>query len=220
MSVTEQNPESEAATGGGSKPLAGEIRQFITLPRWLVYFQAALLGIVATTFFIFGLMVGSLTSGNVAPAVEKFDCRVSGVVEYFDGNNVLPDEGAVVFLLPRDGKPQERAAASSVSPDSFLALDNPGIEVVHQLGGAIVRADQNGEFEVVVDASLGDGVDYFFLVVSRNKQDEEAKPLSKQQVAAIGSWFLPVERVMNDRAIFWDVVNARSERAKLTTVRF
>lgn len=180
-----------------------------------------MLGIVATTFFIFGLMVGSLTSSGNPSASETFDCRVSGVVEYEDANgDPLPDEGAVVFLFPAEGKPQERAAASSVSPDSFQALDNPGIEIVHRLGGAIVRADENGEFEVVVDGTPGSGKDYYLLVVSRNQAAGNAKPLSKKQVAVIGTFFLPVERVMNDRAIYWDELTAQSDRMTLPLVSF
>ncbi len=197
-----------------------QFQKTITLPRWLVYFQAAMLGIVATTFFIFGLMVGSVTSGSVTESIEKFDCRVSGVVQYADGGDVLADAGAVVFLLPRAAKPQQRAAASSVNPDSFMALDNPGIEVVHQLGGAIVRADENGQFEVVVDAGVGKAIDYFVLVVSRNKAEESAEPLTKQQVAGIGTWFMPVERVMSDRAIYWDTLSLSTEQVELPAIRF
>ncbi len=56
----------------------------ISVPRWVVYFQGALLGIVAATFFIFGLMVGSITSEtSVKPLVKS--CQVNGEVTYSTG---------------------------------------------------------------------------------------------------------------------------------------
>jgi hypothetical protein len=179
-----------------------------------------LLGIIATTFFIFGLMVGSLTSGVDVNAEARFDCRVSGIVEYRDDGELLPDAGAVVFLLPKKEKPDERAAASPVSPEGFRALDNPGIEILHQLGGAVVRADENGKFDVLIDGNAGLGVEYHFLIVSRHQARDESEPLSKQQVAAIGTFFMPVERLVNDSAIYWSSLTAREKRIEIPKVEF
>lgn len=195
-------------------------RQTVAIPRWIIYFQAALLGIIATTFFIFGLMVGSLTSGVDANADARFDSHVSGVVQYWEDGNLIPDEGAVVFLLPKKAKPDERAAASPVSPEGFRALDNPGIEILHQLGGAVVRTDENGKFDVLIDGNAGLGVDYHFLVVSRHQSRDESEQLSKQQVAAIGTFFMPVERLVNDQAIYWSSLSAREKRIEMPTVEF
>ena len=196
------------------------ILQTVEIPRWIVYFQAALLGIIATTFFIFGLMVGSLTSGVDVNAESRFDVRVSGTVEYRTDGKLLPDEGAVIFLLPKQEKPDERAAARPVSPAGFRALDNPGIEIVHQLGGAIVRADENGKFNVLIDGNAGLGIDYHLLVVSRNCSRDEAELLTKQQVAAIGTFFMPVERLVNDQAIYWSSLTAREKVIELPKVEF
>ncbi len=192
----------------------------IVLPRWIVYFQAALLGVIATTFFIFGLMVGSLTSGIEPDELAKFECQISGTVEYPTDDGMQPDEGAVVLFLPKNVRPDQPSAGSLVSPAGFQALDNLGIDNLHALGGAIVRADQNGDFKVKVDAAGGKGVDYFLLVVSRHVANDNGLALTKQQLAGINSFFIPAERVVDDQAIYWDSINAHSSKQKKIKVSF
>ena len=214
-SVSQPNPASIPVTEGNTDLVS----RTIAVPRWVVYFQAALLGIVATTFFIFGLMVGNLTTVAPSGVAAKFDCQVSGIIRFDSGDSPVPDAGAVIFLLPKNSRPEERSAGNLVSPDGFEPLNNPGIEVVNQLGGAVVRADESGRFNVVIDASQS-GVDYFLLVVSKNVSNDNPQPLTKLQVATIGTFYLPVERVMNDRAIYWSTIKARTEKIELPVVDF
>ena len=75
-----------------------ETTNTITLPRSVVYFQAALLGVIATTFFIFGLMVGSLTSNNGFEP-EIVSCEVSGEIVYEKNGVEYQDSGAVVMMI-------------------------------------------------------------------------------------------------------------------------
>ena len=89
-----------------SKPASWS--ELIEVPRWAVYSQAALLGLIATTFFIFGMMVGNLTSNSSAEINQTFDCRVVGSVAYRVDGDLRADEGAVVMLLPQDRKPDVR----------------------------------------------------------------------------------------------------------------
>jgi hypothetical protein len=203
-------PVTEA---GGQRPA------MVSLPRWVVYFQAAMLGVIAATFFVFGLMVGSQTSGTSVNEESTYDCRVSGIIQFQSDHETLPDAGAVVFLLPRNGRPVERAAGSSVSPHDFEPLNNPGIEIVNRLGGSVVRADENGVFDVLVDGS-DSGIQYYLLVVSRNQSDAAPRPLAKLQTAVIGTFFMPVERVINDRAIFWSEVTADRKKIALPKIEF
>jgi len=193
--------------------------KLITLPRWVVYFQAALLGLIATTFFVFGLMVGSLTSGTEAETGATFDVQVTGAVVWDHGTGWVADEGAVLFLLPRTGKPLERAAGNSVAPDSFEPLNNPGVAIVNRLGGAVVRTDTTGKFDILIDGSES-GIDYFVLVVSRNQIEKKPHSLTKQQLAAIGTYFVPVESVINDRAMYWSTLKASKEKIDLGTIKF
>ena len=50
------------------------VSRTIAVPRWVVYFQAALLGLVATTFFIFGLIITSRYKGAIAKVSDLYQC--------------------------------------------------------------------------------------------------------------------------------------------------
>lgn len=186
----------------------------------MVYFQAAMLGLIATIFFIFGMMVGSLTSNASQEVNPRFDCRVLGSVAYRSDGDLRADEGAVIFLLPQGQKPDERFPGKLVNPDTFKALDNSAIDRIHELGGTVVRADQNGQFDVVVDAVRGVGVGYYMLVVSNNVRGIDTEPMSKEQVAAIGTFFIPVEDVVEDRSFYWLKLTADRERIDMPEVEF
>lgn len=178
-----------------------------------------MLGVVATTFFAFGLMVGNLTSGSQADDEAPFDTRVTGQVLYDNGRAMAPDNGAVVLLLPKEKKPMERAAGNSVYPEDFEPLDNPGVEIVNGLGGAVVRTDDIGRYDVLVDGRQS-GIEYWVLIVSRHQADDDPEPLDKLQTAAIGTFYMPVERVINDRAFYWSSLTADRESVELGTVEF
>jgi len=196
------------------------MQQRVSIPRWIIYSQAALLGLVASTFFVFGMMVGSLTSGSSEEINRTFDCRVLGSVAYRSDGDLKADEGAVVFLLPISRKPDERAPGKLVNPETFKALDNAAIDRIHELGGAVVRADQNGQFDVVVDAKRGSGLGYYLLIVSKNVRGVDTEPMTKEQVAAIGTFFIPVEDVVEDRSFYWLKLAAKSDRIDLPEIEF
>jgi hypothetical protein len=191
----------------------------ILIPRWIVYFQAALLGIIATTFFVFGLMVGCLTSGQSNQTVRTQPCVVSGTVQYDSAKGTIPDQGAVVFLLPKNRRPEERSPGNLVAPRNFEPLNNPGIEIINRLGGAVVRTDEFGKFNLTVDGS-SQGIEYFVLVVSKNRRTDDPAPMSKQQVAVIGTFFMPVDRVIDGQAYYWSSLTARGDSAELGEVDF
>ena len=217
-----QNDNDAAAQAeSGQSGRQSSWNQTIPIARWVVYCQAALLGLIAFSFFMFGMLVGSFTSTGGNQVNARFDCRVLGSVAYRDqSGDLLADEGAVVFLLPCDQKPQERSLASLVSPETFKVLDNPAIDSIHELGGAVVRADQNGRFDVFIDASYGDGMDYNLLIVSKNVRGVATDPMTKEQIAGISTYFAPVEDVVQDRSYYWVKITADGERIDLPEYEF
>jgi hypothetical protein len=219
---TKRNVEPSAGTGSGpTKSSKFESwKERIEIPRWAVYCQAALLGLIATTFFIFGMMVGTLTSGTGDAINATFDCRVVGSVAYRVDGDLRADEGAVVILLPKDKKPDARAPGESVNPGTFKPLDNAAIDRIHELGGAVVRANENGQFDVMIDANYGNGLEYYLLIVSKNQRGVDTDPMTKEQVATIGTFFMPVEDVVEDRSFYWMKFNADRERIDLAEVEF
>ena len=92
---TELEPEGPAQSDSKVDRWA-QWRELVTVPRWAIYCQAALLGIIATTFFVFGMMVGSLTS-NSTEVNATFDCRVVGSVAYRIDGDLKADDGAVIL---------------------------------------------------------------------------------------------------------------------------
>lgn len=195
-------------------------REPVSIPRWIIYTQAALLGGVGTLFFLFGILVGHFTSDRGAEVNATFDCRVIGTVAYRIDGDLRADEGAVVFLLPEMKKPDQRSPAELVNPATFKALDNAAIDRIHELGGAVVRTDENGSFDVMVDANYGNGISYYLLVVSKNKRGFDTSQLTKEQNAVISTFFIPVEDVLDDRSYHWMKVVAYEERLDLPEIEF
>lgn len=185
-----------------------ELSNIITLPRRVVYFQAAMLGLIATTFFIFGLMVGSLTANN-GYEPEIVSCRVSGQVVYNDDGIERSDSGAVVLLISTVNRPTERLNPGSIHPDSFVPLENDVITTIHELGGAITRTDSAGSFNFEVDSPAK----YELIVISKNKPGGTA--LSKRQMAAISTYFSPVENLRAKKAVHLDTLKIDATQKKL-----
>ena len=215
--------QSDPDSGNGSgepKQRSGSWKQTVPIARWVIYCQAALLGLIAISFFMFGILVGSFTSGSSDQVNARFDCRVLGSVVYRKQGDLMADQGAVVFLLPCDHKPDERASGKLVSPETFKVLDNSAIDTIHELGGAVVRADENGQFDVLIDAAYGDGVDYNLLIVSKNVRGVDTESMTKEQIAGISTFFMPVEDVVEDRSYHWVKITADGERIDLPEYEF
>lgn len=177
----------------------------VTLPRWVVYFQGALLGVVATTFFIFGMMVGSLTN----PAATKIQsCRVKGHVSIEHNGATIPDQGSVVIFLPVDVENVQRQPPETLHPSNFQPLNNPAIEMIHAIGGAVVRANESGQFEFYVDSPRA----FDLLVVSTK---EGRKDLSKTEMAGISKFFLPVENLLKDNKFVWKRISTSGKEFNL-----
>lgn len=180
----------------------------ITLSRRIVYFQAALLGVIATTFFVFGMMVGSLTAKNELDA-KIVDCEISGRVIYTSDGVNLADSGAVVMILPLGKTPERRLNPRSIHPDSFAPTDNEVIETIVELGGAVVRTDGIGKFNVEVDSPSK----YSIIVVSKRSRGGGA--LEKKQMAALSTYFMPAEEARSGKAIYVTSIRVDSTQKKL-----
>lgn len=183
--------------------------QTITLSRRVVYFQAALLGVIATTFFVFGMMVGTLTSGRSLDQ-EILDCAVTGRV-LWEGE---PDRGAVVYILPLGKTTESRLNPRSLHPDAFDAVENEVIEMIVGMGGAVVRTDRNGEFDVDVDSPAR----YSVVVVSKNSPS--SAQLGKKQMAALSTFFMPVNELREDKSVYVQAIQLNSTKKNLGNIEF
>ncbi len=206
----------EQGESGGRPPF----RELIQLPRWVVYVQALLLVVTAGVFFVMGLLVGGLTSPTSADFNRTLDCRVYGSVSFREDGNLRADRGAVVLILPANKKPNSRSEGSLVHPDSFQALDNEAIDRIHRLGGAVARADENGQFEVAIDSNAVVGVPYQVFIVSKNGVQKDGGRLTKDQFASLAEFFSPVEDLVEKKPFFWMTLTAEGDRVDLPEVEF
>ena len=209
--TTGETTQTPSAEQGSSVPTNTK-PSHILLPRKVVYFQGALLGIVATTFFIFGMMVGSLTGGPSTAKIQS--CRVTGFVTFQKNGSSVPDSGSVVLLLPIDSANIQRQSPEQLRPNNFKPLNNPAIEMVHQAGGVVVRADESGKFDVYVDSPRS----FDLLVISRNQKGKRV--LTKSEMAGIGKFFLPVETLLGDNQFVWKRVATTGKQTDLGQVDF
>ncbi len=191
------------------------LTEAIAVPRWVVYVQAALLGIVATTFFVFGLAVGTSTGTFARPELANTSVSVSGTVLFRHNGNEEVDTGAVVLLLPVDGRPNPRPEPDTLIPDQFVPLDNPAIDTIREMGGAVVRVNRAGQFQTRLRA----GRSYWLLVLSRNVPSVPAA-IDKQLRADLGSYFFPVETLLGGNAFHWQKIRLAGDDYRIATIVF
>ncbi len=186
----------------------------VPLPRWAIYAQGGLLGIVATTFFIFGLAVG--TENPIGgPQAETGPCQVQGSVFYDEDNQRSPDLGAVVMLLPEGAAPRQRPTGKDLNPTTFRAIENRGIDMIRSLGGSVVRVDAQGNFATDIDANRN----YWLLIISKH-QSADNDTIGKQTRADLGAWFLPIENLLQDRAFVWSKFKPQGPTHQIPTTNF
>lgn len=168
-----------------------------------------------------GMMVGNLTaparSDAAADSTTGFaeDCRISGLVSFEKNGRQIPDAGAVVLLLPKRTEPEKRLAPGLVMPNTFVALDNPTIEGIHIAGGAAVRADADGKFDLLVDRDR----EYRLLVLSMNRKSQGNEHSEAQQMV-VEKWFAPAEKLIRDNDFQWQDVNGNSEDVEVGEIEF
>ncbi len=188
----------------------------ISLPRWTVYFQGGLLAVVATTFFLLGMMLGQNSSGTAERSSETYDCQLTGRVVFNRGATKAPDEGAVVIVVPKDGSLQDRVQDhAGLRPEEFEAIDNPSIAQIEAAGGRVVRINHEGEF----DLPLRGPREYYVLIISRHSERAAEVEISTSTRAELSGYFFAPD-VIGPKKYYLTtlVLNRRSQN--LPTVEF
>lgn len=154
----------------------------VAVPRYVLYTQGMLLGAVALTCFVFGVLTGG-TFFTAPSKTAKGPCTLTGTVRFASGNQKLPDEGAVIIVLPETKDAGPKIATSGMRPDEPLP-ETPlvGVQQIRDMGGAYTRAGPQGDFSV----NLASGGKYYVLILShhaRRMGDEQAKTLDMRTLA-------------------------------------
>ncbi|HMO13525.1 MAG TPA: hypothetical protein PKD64_14905 [Pirellulaceae bacterium] len=188
----------------------------LSIPRWVVMTQGALLGTVAFTFFIFGWMVGSLSSPQPAAIVASGKVELTGSVFATQEGERVPDMGAVIVVIPSDATPEHRPDMSQLHPDNFRPAENEAKSLIESVGGQVVRANSDGKFVAFVEESKV----YQILVISKRATVDSNFGISKQMRAEFGSFFLPLEDLLKRQAFHWEEVVVGNHNKVLNVVVF
>ena len=149
------------------------VQDRVSIPRYVIYTQGVLLGAVALTCFVFGVLTGGTFFS--ATTTAKGPCTLSGTVRYAAGNGRLPDEGAVIIVLPDTKDVGQKISSVGMGPNEPLQeIPLAGAQQLRDMGGGYTRADQQGDFKL----QLPSGGKYYVLVLSnhaRRSGDENPK---------------------------------------------
>ncbi len=211
--------QGQAAPSEGNsviQELVSPTTNTVPLPRWVVLSQGALLGTVALTFFLFGMMVGSLT-GSGQTIVDKNDrVTLSGSVFSDRDNRRIADMGAVVIILPVDASTDNKPNARLLRPASFKPIDNESKKIVEDAGGQVVRVNSDGMFTAIVEQNKK----YQVLVISKNAEGNSNSDITKQMRAELGAFFLPLEELLDGQSFDWREVILTNNPLRMDVVLF
>ena len=183
MELVYDTTESTAA----SVPGGSENTELVAIPRYVLYLQGGLIGVVALVAFAIGLLAGGTMLTQPPPPAVAQACLISGSVTYASGPRQLPDEGAVIALLPQsEAKLDEKAPVDGLRPDDPTPGDtHRGIAILKSVGGGYARADANGRFQLQVP----DRGRYLLLVVSNRSQLRSIEQVQTADIFKLNPYF-------------------------------
>lgn len=189
-------------------------RNKVAVSRIVIYVQGVLLGVVAVTFFTFGVFVGSRRAPQVEVVSDASLCVVKGKVLFQD----RPDVGAVVMLLPKDAKPDDRPRPDGLRPEDLPLPknDNDGYRAIVECGGSYARANASGEFTLQVKNSRP----YYILYLSRAAKRPAGATLPDTERGQIARYFDGVDDLLGGSAYRWDTVQVDGNRMELKEIVF
>lgn len=186
--IYEDNPATDSAA-------SGTLNERLSVSRRVIYWQGALLGIVAVLFFLLGLLIGSSSQPRSGTADDI--SVVSGTIVLEDS---IGDEGAVVFLLPTESRPDARFEAEELRPGRVFTSANPEVPLIRGFGGNVCTANRAGQFEMKVTSNR----EYVLLVVSANAT--RGGELDSDFHTELGHYFSSLDNLTEGRACFYKKV--------------
>jgi hypothetical protein len=181
----------------------------VSVSRGVLYSQGILLGLVAVGAFTFGVFVGNASSTPEYSAADPSrPCRITGRLFYSNNNRELPDEGAVVIVLPSGAQPGEKVQVEELRPDIPLpGQRHPGLTAIHELGGAYARADALGTFSLQVSQPGP----YYVLFVSRHVTRRPGETIPMEHLAQMGRYFLLPSDLIGEQQYRWTSEQIRGD---------
>ena len=175
----------------GSEPM-------LLIPRKVVYFQAGLISVIAIVFFLAGWWIG----GSGAPVDRPNEDNAHGpatvdvLLHYRDAaGRVLPDDGAVVLLLPAEKRVVDKVSAPAFDPaQPTPTAASPINQRLQHLGGAHGRTNGEGRLTGLNVPQPGE---YHVLLLSNHaRRAGEARP---QDLATLGTYLEGAAELLANR---------------------
>ncbi len=191
-----------------------DAEKFLRIPRWVVYSQVTLLLLLPLTCFLLGMAAAVLARPDSPANAKRQACSISGKLQGVTGE---PTAG-VVLLLPLEREPEARLNPATLHPSSFQPLQNPAILTIQQLGGAVSRTSEQGNFHLDVQ-----GPGRFLLVAIGQTPWPQGTPppsLSKAVTAELSRYFLPLESLYSGHPLQTLIIRADGQSLELNEVRF
>jgi hypothetical protein len=180
----------------------------IAVPRYVLYVQGALLGIVGLVCFTLGLLAGGSLFTRAEPSAPH-PVTLSGSVSYARGARDLPDMGAVVIAVPQTEQLDERAPVAGLRPDEPPPPPgHRGVEILRTIGGAYARTDEQGRFRLELP-STGK---YFVLVLSANARRPANQAPATEDLLKMGRYFDNAADLLGRNRYQWTAETLRSDR--------
>ncbi|HEX5104146.1 MAG TPA: hypothetical protein VFV87_10065 [Pirellulaceae bacterium] len=199
------------STSAAAAPLIGsEHTELVAIPRYVLYLQGGLIGVVALVAFAIGLLAGGAIFTQPPAPAEPEPVVLRGSVTYAAGPRNLPDEGAVIAIIPQSqSKPDDKAPVAGLRPDDPTPGESHrGIAVLRGLGGGYARADANGRFEV----RLPDRGRYMVLVVSSGAQVRSIEDIQTGDILKLGPYFDNAADLLGDHRYKLTLETLRGDR--------
>ena len=186
------------------QPAARVPSDHILFPRRMFYVEAALYLVVAVGAFGLGYLIGrgrgTDTAGTGQKNLAQSRVPVEGRVRCDRGGGALvADEGAVVIVLPARKYPSPRLPAAALHPSQPpLGQGSPEVLRIRELGGAVTRADDAGNFSFFVPARG----EYRVLVVSRRAARPAGGPSAADR-EEMAKYFDAIDRLLDGCQYRW-----------------
>lgn len=176
----------------------------VSIPRSVVYWNAGLLVALTLGCFLFGFLLGQSVERRRGVVSDDNSPRmITGRVTYLaESGERLPDVGAALFVVPEEERPQmseKIQTAGLQSVETGIDSRNPELMKLFQWGGGYARADETGNFQLLV-ARPGR---YFVLALSRAGRRSPDVELSRTELSQMSRLFESPQGLVSDRRYRW-----------------
>ncbi|MEQ8790367.1 MAG: hypothetical protein RIC55_28995 [Pirellulaceae bacterium] len=193
-------------------------RNLVAVPRAALYTQGVVLGVVGLVCFALGVIVGGgFASHDGQAQAAPRPCVIDGTVAFVGSTDrEIPDQGALVLVLPKDRSPEQRPDPEGMRPaDAPPAEDHPGLQMVRSIAGGYARTDIDGRFRIRVP----DVGEYYVLVVSSSAQRPGEDVVKRNDLAEIGNYFVPAYELLGDMRYQWEEHRIRADETMRVVFR-